>query len=326
MSDTINPTPDGILLVDKPAGMTSHDVVFRVRRLFGTKKVGHTGTLDPLATGVLVVLLGRAAKASEYVSHDEKVYVATMRPGMTTDTEDVTGTVLSIAPDGARPTLTELEAVLPQFRGDIRQIPPMYSALKVGGRKLCDLARAGQVVEREARPVSIRELRAEAAQGILPPDDLGTSTSSAATPQKGDFQLYVRCSGGTYIRTLCADIGAALGCGAVMATLRRVEAGGFPIGDCHTLDELEAMEPDERMACLRPVEQLFSDLPIICLPDFFRRLCRDGCEIYQRKLGTQYAPGVRVRLCDADGSFFALGEVMEFESGTAIKAIKLFVL
>ncbi len=300
--------PDGILLLDKPAGITSHDVVFRVRRLFGTKKVGHTGTLDPMATGVLVILIGRAAKACEYVSHDEKVYEAVLRLGLVTDTEDITGTVLhSHAPD-TLPCPEALEAILPQFRGDIRQIPPMYSALKVGGRKLCDIARAGETVEREARPVTVSELTAT-------PHALPT-----------DYRLRVRCSGGTYIRTLCADIGAALGCGGAMAALRRVEAGGFSIADCHTLEALETMDLTTRLSLLQPVETLFCDQPAVSLPDFFHTLCRGGCEIYQKKIGTAYATGTRVRLCDASGRFFALGEVREYEGGTAIKAIKLFVL
>jgi tRNA pseudouridine55 synthase len=177
--------PDGILLVDKPAGITSHDVVWRVRKLFGTKKVGHTGTLDPMATGVLVVLLGRAAKACEYVSHDEKEYEATLRLGFTTDTEDVTGTILSQS--DTLPTPAEMEAVLPSFRGEILQVPPMYSALKVNGRKLCDIARAGETVERAARPVTVKSLICEA-------------TDSAC-----DYRMAVRVSGGTYIRTLCAE-------------------------------------------------------------------------------------------------------------------------
>ena len=305
MTDILTPAkPNGILLVDKPAGMTSHDVVFRVRRLFGTKKVGHTGTLDPMATGVLVVLLGRAAKASEYVSHDEKAYSATLRTGIVTDTEDVTGTVLESSE--ILPTLADVEAILPHFRGQILQIPPMYSALKVGGRKLCDLARAGITVEREARPVTVFDLTA------TPTDD----------PR--EFSLFVRCSGGTYIRTLCADIGVGLGCGGAMATLRRVEAVGFSIADCTTLDALEEMSPEERLALLRPVETLFSDLAAVSLPTFFYTLCRNGCEIYQSKIGTSLAVGTRVRLLDPDGQFFALGEVQEFEEGTAIKAIKLF--
>ena len=298
--------PDGILLVDKPAGMTSHDVVWRVRKLFGTKKVGHTGTLDPLATGVLVVLLGRAAKACEYVSHDEKVYEATLRLGQTTDTEDVTGNVLTTAE--SLPTPAEVAAVLPSFRGEIMQVPPMYSALKVNGRKLCDLARAGEVVEREARPVTVKSLVCE------------------ATDAAGDYRMTVRVSGGTYIRTLCADIGAALGCGGVMATLRRTEAGGFPIADCVTLEELEAMDMGERLERLRPVEELFSDLEAVSLPDFYRTLCRNGCEIYLKKIGVSFPAGQRLRLCDASGRFFALGEVGDYEDGAAVKAIKIFVL
>lgn len=298
--------PDGILLVDKPAGMTSHDVVWRVRKLFGTKKVGHTGTLDPLATGVLVVLLGRAAKACEYVSHDEKVYEATLRLGLTTDTEDVTGNVLTTAE--SLPTPAEVAAVLPSFRGEIMQVPPMYSALKVNGRKLCDLARAGEVVEREARPVTVKSLVCE------------------ATDAAGDYRMTVRVSGGTYIRTLCADIGGALGCGGVMATLRRTEAGGFPISDCVTLEELEAMDMGERLERLRPVEELFSDLEAVNLPDFYRTLCRNGCEIYLKKIGVSFPAGQRLRLCDASGRFFALGEVGDYEDGAAVKAIKIFVL
>ncbi len=298
--------PDGILLVDKPAGITSHDVVWRVRKLFGTKKVGHTGTLDPMATGVLVVLLGRAAKACEYVSHDEKEYEATLRLGFTTDTEDVTGTILSQS--NSLPTPTEVEAVLPSFRGGILQVPPMYSALKVNGRKLCDIARAGETVERVARPVTVKALVCE------------------ATDSPSDYRMTVRVSGGTYIRTLCADIGAALGCGGVMASLRRTEAGGFSISDAVTLEELEDMEMDARMALLRPAEELFSELESLRLPDFYRTLCRNGCEIYLKKLGASLPVGCRVRLCNAAGEFFALGEVGEYEDGIAVKAIKIFVL
>ena len=208
--------PDGVLLIDKPAGMTSHDVVSRVRRLFGTRQVGHTGTLDPMATGVLILLLGRAAKASEYVSHDEKSYEAVLRLGLRTDTEDTTGVILSTAPAVSLPDGAALDAVLTRFHGKIFQIPHMYSALKVGGRKLCDIARAGGTVERQPRPVEIRALTAEPAS--LP----------------SDFRLHVTCSGGTYIRTLCADIGDALACGGTMAALRRTAASGYPVSACRT--------------------------------------------------------------------------------------------
>lgn len=305
-TDTMMTEPNGILLVDKPAGMTSHDVVWRVRKLFGTKKVGHTGTLDPMATGVLVVLLGRAAKACEYVSHDEKAYEATLRLGLTTDTEDVTGKVLSSCE--TLPSPAEVENILPEFQGEIMQIPPMYSALKVNGRKLCDIARAGETVKREARPVTIKSLVCE------------------ATESPCDYRMTVRVSGGTYIRTLCADIGAKLGCGGVMATLRRTEAGGFSIDDCVTMEDLEAMELPQRLSLLRPAQELFSDLDVINLPDFYRTLCRNGCEIYLKKLGVSFPVGSRLRLCDSQGVFFALGEVSEYEDGVAVKAIKIFVL
>ena len=300
--------PNGILLIDKPAGKTSHDIVWKVRKLFGTKKVGHTGTLDPMATGVLVVLLGRAAKACEYVSHDEKVYEACLRLGITTDTEDTTGTILTKSSVESLPTMAEVNSVLPRFRGDILQVPPMYSALKVNGRKLCDIARSGETVEREARPVTIREL------------------SAFPTKEPDRYTLTVRCSGGTYVRTLCADIGSALGCGGAMAALRRTEAGGFSIEECVTPEALENMTIEERMSLLRPVETLFSNLPSLPLPDFYRTLCRNGCEIYQKKIGTDYEVGTRVKLCDSQGIFFALGEVSEYPDGTAVKAIKIFVL
>lgn len=316
MSDTIQPLtpslplpePDGILLVDKPAGMTSHDVVYKIRRLFSTRKVGHTGTLDPMATGVLVVLLGRAAKASEYVSHDEKSYEAVLRLGMTADTEDTTGRILSVLPADRLPDDAAVEAVLPRFRGNILQVPPMYSALKVDGRKLCDIARAGGSVEREARPVEIRRL--ERTPGRLPSDHI----------------LSVTCSGGTYIRTLCADIGAALGMGGVMASLRRTAAGGFDITQCHTLDELGGMSESERRACLLPTEALFSDLPALMLSPFFYGLCRNGCAVSQRKLGAAFAVGQRIRLYDDKKQFFALGEAVEGEDGPAVRMIKLFLL
>lgn len=304
--DNLALDPDGILLIDKPQGMTSHDVVWRVRKLYGTRKVGHTGTLDPMATGVLVVLLGRAAKACEYVSHDEKLYEATLRLGLTTDTEDITGEVLTQTTH--LPTLGQVEAVLPSFCGLIQQIPPMYSALKVNGRKLCDIAREGGVIDRAARPVTVYALEGE------------------ATETPGDYRLRARVSGGTYIRTLCADIGAALGCGGVMASLRRLESGGFPLEDCTTLEALEAMEPTQRSERLLPVERLFSDLPSLSLPSFYHTLCRNGCEIYLTKLGVSFPTGTRLRLLDPHGDFFALGEVRDYSDGSAVKAIKLFVL
>ena len=301
-----NLEPSGILLIHKHAGATSHDIVGKVRRALHTRRVGHTGTLDPMATGVLVVLVGRAAKACEYVSHDRKVYRATLRLGVTTDTEDTTGEVLTTS--DAIPTSAEVEETCKRFVGKIKQIPPMYSALKVDGQKLCDLARKGVEVERAAREIEIYSLSCE-------PTDSPT-----------DYILTVDCSGGTYIRTLCADIGAALGCGGCMATLERIWTGGFSLDECITTAELEQMDDDARIALLRPVEVLFIRHPYVLLPAFYERLCRNGCEIYQSKIHTDFPVGTRVRLCDASGHFFALGEVREYESGTAIAMIKLFEL
>ena len=298
--------PSGILLINKHAGATSHDIVYKVRRAMHTKRVGHTGTLDPMATGVLVVLVGRAAKACEYVSHDRKVYRATLRLGITTDTEDTTGAVLTTS--DALPSPAEVAEICKRFVGKIEQIPPMYSALKVDGQKLCDLARKGIEVERKARPIEIYALSCE-------------STDSPA-----DYMLTVDCSGGTYIRTLCADIGAALGCGGAMATLERVQTGGFTLDECVTTAELEQLDDDARIAQLRPVQVLFAELPAVNLSDFYARLCRNGCEIYQGKIRTDFPVGQRVRICDAHGHFFALGEVREYENGTAIAMIKLFEL
>ncbi len=293
----------GVLLIHKPQGKTSHDVVGAVRRLYHTRRVGHTGTLDPMATGVLVVLIGRAAKAAEYLSVKSKSYRAVMRLGLTTDTEDITGKTLTVS--GDIPSPDRVCAVASDFVGEILQTPPMYSALKVNGQKLCDLARRGIEVEREARPITIHAI-------------------SCKHLEESDYELRVSCSSGTYIRTLCADIGKALGCGGAMAALCRTETGGFPLSDCHTLEELDALDDEARAARLLPTEQLFCELERVPLPAFYEKLCRSGCEIYQKKIGTDISVGTRVRLCDEKGTFFALGEVREFENGSAIKSIKMF--
>ncbi len=298
--------PSGLVILDKPEGITSHDAVYKLRRLYGTKRVGHTGTLDPLATGVLVMLIGRAAKAAEYLVCDSKEYRATLHLGLTTDTEDITGRVLT-----STDVIPSAEAVLSavaRFCGELEQVPPMYSALKVGGKKLCDLAREGKTVEREARKITVH------------------SISATPTDSPCDYILDVHCSSGTYIRTLCADIGASLGCGAVMSTLRRTSAGGFSVDDAHTLEEFESMTPEQRLATLIPTEELFAILPQIVLPDFYFKLCKSGCEIYQKKIRTDYPLGTRVRLCTPAGTFFALGEVFDYPDGTAVKSVKLFEL
>ena len=305
MAEILN-EPCGVLIINKPQGPTSHDIVNKVRRLYSTKKVGHTGTLDPMATGVLVVLIGRAAKACEYSLSDRKIYTATLRLGIETDTEDTTGNILKEYPLTVNEK--DVKDVLPAFKGRIKQIPPMYSALKVGGKKLCDIAREGGTVEREAREIEVYSISAEHIEG-------------------NDYKLEVECSAGTYIRTLCADIGKALGCGGAMASLERSSACGFPISKAHTIDEIEQLSIDERLALLRPVEEIFNELDSVKLPAFYEKLFRSGCEIYLKKAKLpEYPLGTRLRVLDSTGGFFALGEVREYENGLAVKSIKLFVL
>ena len=301
----------GVLAVNKPCGITSHDVVNIVRKIYGTKKVGHTGTLDPMASGVLVILVGRAVKATEYISSSHKKYKATLRLGITTDTEDITGTVLTESNE--IPGSDKVKQVCREFVGDIMQVPPMYSALKVNGQKLVDLARKGITVEREARKITVLSL------------------SCSSTQSHTDYILDVACSGGTYIRTLCADIGARLGCGGAMATLERTEACGFAINGAIGIEKLKELSESERLALLLPVEELFSEYPIVKLSEFFEKLSRGGCEIYQSKIGTCFPVGERVRIYGKNG-FFAIGEVIpesecrSTELGSAIKSIKTFEL
>ncbi len=292
---------DGILLVHKPMGMTSFDVVARIRRLYGTKKVGHTGTLDPMATGLLGVLVGRAVKASEFLTEKDKEYIAGLRLGLTTDTEDTTGKTLTESDD-----IPEKAAVLQtakSFVGEVMQVPPLYSALKVGGKKLVDLARQGIYVEREARPITIYALDIDG--------------------NDRDYTMRVACSKGTYIRTLCADIGAKLGCGGAMSSLVRTKAGIFDLEHAYTLDALEAMTAEERYEKLLPTELLFEEYPLLRLSDFYAKLAKNGCEIYERKIGANFACGTKLRVYDKTG-FFAVGEVREYTEGLAVKLLKRF--
>lgn len=293
---------DGIIIIDKPEGVSSFSAVARIRRLFGERKVGHTGTLDPLATGVLPILVGRAVKASDYLLTSDKHYIATLKLGIATDTEDITGTVISRSED--IPTEAQVREAVAKFIGSYEQTPPMYSAIKVGGKKLYELAREGKTIEREARTVTIENILVEKIS-----DD--------------EYTLDVTCSKGTYIRTLCSDIGKALGCFGTMKTLRRAEAAGFTLSDAIPLDALENMSEEERKSRLLPTEVIFEKYRAVTLPDFFSRLAHSGLEIYLKKISEGGEIGERVRMCDK-GGFFALGEIREFEDGLAIKPIKQF--
>jgi len=292
----------GVVILNKEEGITSQGAVNRLKKLIGTDKAGHTGTLDPLATGVLPILVGRAVKASEFLLTSDKHYRTTLLLGIETDTEDVTGKILSECE--SIPEEKEVMNAIESMLGESMQIPPMYSAIKVGGKKLCDLAREGKEIEREARPINIFEL-------------------DAKKINEREYEIDVRCSKGTYIRTLCADIGKKLGCGAAMKTLERLSAAGFTIDEAHTLSEIEAMTEEEREAIIIPTEDIFGNIKAVTLSPFFARLARCGVEIYLKKIGLDIPLGELVRLKDEKG-FFALGEVRDFETGRAIKPIRQF--
>ena len=244
---------NGIVIVDKPQEWTSQDVTARLRRVFNTRRIGHGGTLDPMATGVLPVFVGRAPRGVEFFEHAEKTYETVLRLGITTDTEDITGTVLTEGEVSV--SREQAETALEAFRGEIMQVPPMYSALKVNGQKLCDLARKGKEVERKPRPITIHELT------LL---DMGENT----------LRLRVRCSKGTYIRTLCKDIGEHLGCGGCMQELRRVTAGEYTIEEAVPLQQLLETETPEKY--LRGVDTMFRNHPEVKLTANQEKRCRNG--------------------------------------------------
>ena len=282
---------NGIVIVDKPQGWTSQDVTARLRRVFNTRRIGHGGTLDPMATGVLPVFVGRATRGVEFFEHAEKTYETVLRLGLTTDTEDITGTVLTEGKVNI--TSEQVDAVLARFRGEILQVPPMYSALKVNGQKLCDLARKGKEVERKPRPITIHEL------SLL---ETGENT----------LRLRVRCSKGTYIRTLCKDIGEALGCGGCMEALRRVTAGEYTIQESVPLQTLlDTQEPEKY---LRNVDTMFRNYPDVLLPPNQEKRCRNG-----NSFTLSIADGT-YRAYSKDGEFLMLAKV----EGGVMSTVKSF--
>lgn len=282
---------DGIVIVDKPQGWTSQDVTARLRRVFGTRRIGHGGTLDPMATGVLPVFVGRATRAVEFFEHAEKTYETVLRFGITTDTEDMTGTVLT--EEKVSFTEEQLQETLAAFRGEILQVPPMYSALKVNGQKLCDLARKGKTVARQPRPITIHELTLV---------ERGENT----------LRLRVRCSKGTYIRTLCKDIGEKLGCGGCMESLRRVAAGEYTIDEAVPLQTLLDTEEPEKY--LRVVDSMFRNYPAVTLTANQETRCRNG-----NAFSVSLAPGT-YRAYSQGGEFLMLAKV----DGGVMSTIKSF--
>ena len=291
-------TPNGILPVDKPAGWTSFGVLAKLRGALGTRKLGHSGTLDPMATGVLAVFIGKATSAADRQLDHDKTYEATLRLGMRTDTGDVTGTVLETAPVtvGAE----ELREVLPRFTGPLMQLPPMYSAVKINGQPLYKAARKGQTVERTPRPITVYSI-----------EYLGN-------PAPDEYTLRVSCSKGTYIRVLAEDIGTALGVPATLAALRRTRAGVFDINQCHTLPEiLEAAQSGalETNDWILPVEAVFAPLPALTVNSGVRAHLFNGCPT------SHYAAADgRYRVYDETGAFLGLAAV----EGGVLRVEKLF--
>ena len=281
----------GIVIVDKPAGWTSQDVTARLRRVFGTRRIGHGGTLDPMATGVLPVFVGRATRGVEFFEHADKTYEAVLRLGTVTDTQDSTGAVLEKRP--VTVTEAEFRDILPKFTGEIAQIPPMYSAIKVEGKKLYELARAGKEIERKPREIT-----------VFPLDFLEFTGETA--------KIRVHCSKGTYIRTLCHDIGAALGCGGCMETLRRTAAGEYTLADSVELDTLLNAERPEDY--LRDVDTLFRQYPAVTLTEKQTLRCRNGNSF------SIALPEGSYRAYDGQGTFLMLAKVQ----GGIMETVKSF--
>ena len=289
---------NGIILIDKPIGKTSHDMVYLARRLTGIKKVGHTGTLDPDATGVLPVCIGKATKVCDMLTASDKRYTAELILGKTTDTQDASGNVLTESEVNV--TVESVHSVIEEFIGEIEQIPPMFSAIKKDGKKLYELARKGITIEREPRKVTIHSI-----------DILDINL------EKNSITIDVICSKGTYIRTLCEDIGNRFGCGAYMNTLRRTMSGGFDIKDCHTVDELRGIADNGKIGdVIIPTDSVFEMYEKVILDDFLAGKLKNGIKI--RKSGL--IKGNRYRVYSKDGEFLSVSEY----NGTELVLEKAF--
>ncbi len=289
----------GILIVDKPTDWTSFDVIAKLRGILGTRKLGHSGTLDPMATGVLPVFCGGASKAVDLQLDHTKAYRAVLKLGARTDTGDVTGTVLETAPVTAGEK--ELLEVLPQFVGSQMQTPPMYSAVKINGQPLYKMARQGIEVERKARPIEIFSLE------------------YGGSPAENEYQLTVRCSKGTYIRVLLEDIAAAMGQKGTMSALRRVAAGVYTEADAHTLEEIQAAKnegPAALEALMLPVESVFGSLPLLTVAPKVEQHLYNGCPTSRYP-----AADGRYRVRNEAGQFLGLANIV----GGVLKVEKLFV-
>ena len=284
--------PAGIIIIDKPDGWTSQDVAAKLRGVFRERRIGHGGTLDPMATGVLPIFVGRATRGVEFFESAEKEYIAGLRLGVVTNTQDTTGEVLEEHP--VTVTRQQVEEALTGFLGKQQQLPPMYSAVKIGGKKLYELARQGKTVERKPREIELLELELLEGEG-------------------SEYRFRVRCSKGTYVRTLCHDLGAALGCGGCMSSLRRTKAGCYTMEQAVTMEQLLAME--DPTSLLLPVESLFSDLPAVTVHENQLKAVYNGAAVRMKEL-----PDGEYRVYAPDGTFLMVGKA---EQGQ-IKTVKSF--
>ena len=276
---------NGILLVDKPQGFTSHDAIAKLRGILKERRLGHAGTLDPMATGLLVVFAGRATRAVQFAENDSKQYIATMRTGITTDTQDITGNIMSTYSGTKTVSETELCKLIPEFTGELSQIPPMYSAIKQDGKKLYELARKGVEVERKSRQITIHKM-----------EYMGKIEE--------DFQLRIDCSKGTYIRTLCHDMGKCLGTGAVLTSLRRTYSGAYTVENAFTLEQIASAAQQGNVRNLfLPVDSLFMQCPQTVINEEQKRKCLVGNSFSVELQDGEY------RVYDADGTFLMLGRV-----------------
>lgn len=289
----------GVLIIDKPSGVTSHDVVARARHILHERRIGHTGTLDPFATGVLVILVGKATRLAQFLNEVDKEYEAIIRLGYSTDTGDRTGTPIPGPPSKPREwTVEEIEAALKTFRGEIDQVPPMYSAKKVQGKKLYELARRGESVERKPVHVCIHEFEAIKPDGQLIKDNLDGTF---------DFHARVSCSSGTYVRTLAEDFGKRLYVGAHLAELRRTRVGDFQLTQAITLDQLKLHLGEESLGTVMlPLNAALSRLPFVHLSDEDVRRANNGREV--TVTGYDWADGENVKMCDTQEQLIAVGQ------------------
>lgn len=292
--------PNGLILIDKDSGMTSFDVIRKLKKIYKTDKIGHTGTLDPLATGLLCVLLGPSVKLSDMLMNGTKTYYAGLRLGIKTDTQDILGQTLMT--NSHIPTDNEVFSAINSFVGDYDQLPPMYSAKKKDGKKLYDYARNGETIKRNPNRVY-----------------LYSTTIDDKNCKYPDYYFSVKCSKGTYIRTLCDDIGDKLGTYGCMFSLRRTNCNNFDINQAYKLSDLEKMSEEELINALISPRNIFSDFDTVMLNDFCTKLILNGCEIYQYKIGTHLKNDEYIFVYSTDNTLLGIGYVSMYDNGSAIK-------